>query len=254
MTELEKLNEGIDTFTQSNTNAVFQYFLIEELKSDITLTADVSVGDSVINVSAGHGFIAAAGEVMTLWEGGYFEQVSVKSVATNAITLDIPVGLPFTQAGLITIVRGSKKLNVDGSTPRTFTFKPRGLVPVDIGGVRINMEHTGSGDLSTFGDIAGGITNGMYVYKDEGTIRSNLGNYKKNADFFPIGGNPTFPAKAAGGNPGTLVEIPINNPENFDAVIRAELNQEFIVSIRDAAVSTLLDFNFSLLGSFTSGE
>ena len=57
-------NGGFDVNIQSQTNALFQYLLINEQKTDITLTSEIKVDDTVVSVSAGHGFTGATGEFM----------------------------------------------------------------------------------------------------------------------------------------------------------------------------------------------
>ena len=251
MNAVEKMIEGVDVFVQSNTNTVFQYFLINELDDTITLTADASPDDETIDVSAGHGF--SAGEMVVLWQDGYFRQITVKSVNVNELSLSVPVSLPFTVADCV-VVRGSKNLAVNGTTPKTFTFKPRaGIVPIDIGSIIITMDHPAAGDPSKFGDLTA-LTNGMYVRKHNGSITA-LGNYKKNADFNSIGGDITFYDKAGGGAFGTKVDVAINTPEHYDTVIRIDSgnNDELQVRIRDD-ISAITSIEFSLLGSLTTGE
>ena len=66
-----------DVSIQDQSSPLFQYYLMREDKDDITLTAPVSTDDDVINVSAGHGFTAASGEQLVLWENSGYEQASV---------------------------------------------------------------------------------------------------------------------------------------------------------------------------------
>ena len=51
LTKLGNSDDGVDVYIQSNTTRFFRYFLINEIKTDITLTQAVAVDDSVINVS-----------------------------------------------------------------------------------------------------------------------------------------------------------------------------------------------------------
>ena len=62
----------IDVVVQDPTSPLFQYFLMNEQKTDITLTAPTVVGSSVVNVSPGHGFTGAAGEQIVLFENNRY--------------------------------------------------------------------------------------------------------------------------------------------------------------------------------------
>ena len=77
---------------QSQTESLFQYYLINELKTDITLTSIVNVDDEIINVSAGHGFVV--GDYLVIRQGDIFEQTQVVDVNVNAITVSIPFSRP----------------------------------------------------------------------------------------------------------------------------------------------------------------
>ena len=80
----------IDVVVQDSVSPLFQYFMMDELKTDITLTAPVAIGAEVVNVSAGHGFTGAAGEHITLFENNRYLQLAVTGVATNAISIAEP--------------------------------------------------------------------------------------------------------------------------------------------------------------------
>lgn len=91
----------IDVFINDQTNPLFQYFLINEIKTDITLTAPVSINDTVVNVSSGHEFIV--GEVLTIFENNRYIQMNVVSVATDAIAIAYPIANAFTVAGAVVV-------------------------------------------------------------------------------------------------------------------------------------------------------
>ncbi len=51
----DETNGGLDVNVQSQTSPLFKYFICQEQKTDITLTTQVEIDDTVVKVSAGHG-------------------------------------------------------------------------------------------------------------------------------------------------------------------------------------------------------
>ncbi len=246
----------VDVNIQSQTLPPFQYFLMNEIKTDITLTAAISIDDEVISVSSGHGFVAAAGEYIVVRSGDFVIQMPVKSVSTDDITVEMPIDIPFPDTA--SVIRGNIKMNVNGSsTPVDFEYtsdKNGGIapvVPIDIATVVITMQHAAAGDDSLFGGIAA-IANGFYFRKLNGDTM-NLGNYKDNQSFKDLGAVVNYTDKAGAGNFAT--DITFNLKEAFTQEIRLDPGtiDKVLGKVRDNA-STLLKFTVSIIGSFTSGE
>jgi hypothetical protein len=243
---------SMDVVVQDQTSPLFQYYLINEQKTDITLTADVSVDDTVISVSAGHGFTGAAGEYIVLFENNQEGQFKVISVATNDITIEYPSAQVFTVAGC-QVIRGNVNMNVNGSsTEVVFNMKLRNFtIPIDIGKAIITMSHPLAGDDGKFGGIAE-LTNGVYFRKNN-TEKFNLGNYINNQAFKNVGGTVKYAAKGPGGIEATDIIFDIK--EIFGQVIRFDCcdNDVFEAHVRDN-LTGLSSFTMSLIGSYTEGE
>jgi len=245
-----------DAFIQDQTSPLFQYFLMNEQKTDITLTADVVVGDESINVSAGHGFTAAAGEQIVLFENERYTQLRVISVSTNEIFVEEPVTIAFTVAGA-TVIRGNILMNVNGSvTPVDFIVQLRDFtIPIDISKIIITMQH-GSNvpDDGKFGGL-GALTKGLFFCKENDSTFS-LGNYIQNQDFKDTGGEVEYTQKAPAGTNATNVSY--NIKEIFGQVIRLHPAIVDIIKgvVRDN-ISTgagMSKMTASLIGSYTEGE
>jgi hypothetical protein len=250
--------KGIDVIVQSGTSAYFQYLLMDEQKTDITLTSEVSKDAEVINVSAGHGFTAAAGEHMVIRNGDAFEQTKVISVSTNAITIEMPVALPFPVDGT-SIIRGNINMNVDGlATPTAFKYtNPASLgatVPIDITTVVIIMNGAGVPDDGKFGVIPE-IGKGMYIRKINGET-TNLGNYSTNQEFRRVGAHVEYTTKAPSGTNGVNITFDLENI--FDNATRLDprINDEILIQVRDKidAAEGMAGMTVAIIGSFTSGE
>lgn len=243
---------GLDVNIQHQTAPLFKYDLIREDKADITLTAPVAIDDDVINVSVGHGFTAASGETIVLFENDRYLQARVKSVATNAITIYFPVASAFTVAGAF-VMRGNVFMNVDGSgTSQKFCCQLRNFTtPIDIETVIITMTHPLAGDDGKFGGIAA-LTNGL-LFRKENSTKFNLGNIQKNSDFKLTGGIVDYPAAAPAGSYGT--DITYDLIVKFQNVLRLNPsnNDTLEAFVRDDLTGLDL-LEISLLGHYTIGE
>ena len=253
------LIEGVDVNIQSQTSPLFQYFLMDEQKTDISLTSEISIDASVINVSSGHGFTAASGEYILVRNGDVFTQTKVKSVATDAITVEMPIDSRYPVFGT-TVIRGNINMNIDGSAAPTdfICLLPESSgaqIPIDISTIILTMQH-GSNvpDDAKFGGLTA-LTNGIYFRKVNGD-RLNLGNYQNNQRFRDIGAEVLYTEKAPAGTNGTIIKLPLEDV--FGQVIRLNprTNDCFLGHVRDDidAVSGMVKMTVSLIGSLTKGE
>ena len=249
------IQKEFDTNEQSQTLPIFQYFLMNEIKTDITLTDPIGEDEDKINVSAGHGFTAAAGEYIVVRNGDQFLQMEVKAVLDDEIMVEMPISTAFPDTS--SVIRGNINMNVNGSaTPVDFEYtsdKNGGVnpvIPIDINTVVLTMQHATEADDSKFGDIAA-LGNGFYFRKvNSGKI--NFGNYKNNQKFRDFGAIVEYTDKAGAGNFST--SIIFNAKEVFTQEIRLDPRtvDSVLGEVRDNIV--LVKFTVSLIGSFTSGE
>lgn len=118
---------------------------------------------------------------------GYVFAVEARiSIAGLNVTIDRPIDFDYVAADKV--VFGTNNLNVDGSvTPQSFTVRGFGVTPLlqstfDITRVMIQMTTSDPALFGDFGDIDGGITNGIVLRRTDGTTQ-NFWNVKKNSDF-----------------------------------------------------------------------
>jgi hypothetical protein len=252
----DPVNGGIDVNIQSQTSPLLQYFLMNEIKDDITLTSPVSVDDTVINVSAGHGFgSAVAGERLVIWENSRFTQVIVNSVAVNALTIEMPISSAFTVDAVV--VRGNILMNIDGNaSPTDFIMKMRNFtIPIDVSKAIITMQHGANvPDAGKFGGLSA-LAKGVY-FRKENTIKFSLGNYRTNQDFDDNGGKVEYSDKAPAGTNATKITYDIE--EIFGQVIRIDPRSNDIIlgHVRDDidSGSGMAKMTTSIIGSYTRGE
>lgn len=239
----------IDVHVQDQVTPPFHYYLMDEQKTDITLTAPVAVDATVINVSAGHGFTTAHHIVIV--EGDNYIQAKVVSVNVNAITIDTLVSVAFTVAAVV--IRGSIEMAID-PTPgyKDFSCIVRLMTtPIDIQTAKIVIVSAGEPDDSLFGDIAA-LTNGLF-FRTTGVANQNLGNYKDNGCFKEFGASIEYTDKGGGGKHST--EILFDMKKVFGIVIRLTPAGTvcFFARVRDA-LDGLTKVRVSIMGQFTEGE
>jgi hypothetical protein len=249
---LSTTSNALDVSLQDTTSPPFQYFLMREDKTDITLTSAVTKGDTVIAVSVGHGF-TAGGEYMVIMENDLYLQTKVMSVSTNDITIQNEVGNDFTTGA--TVIRGVIEMDVDGSsTPVDFIFNMRqGVTPIDIQAVVVSIWNAAAaGDDGKFGDLTA-LTNGIRFVK-ENAIDQGLGTYRTNSDFREFGAVVEYnPRSGGGGNFG--VDVIFDVKKTYGVVLRIDpaIPEIFKGTVRDA-LQTLDRVRVSIMGQYTVGE
>lgn len=241
----------IDVFIQDQTTPPFHRYFMTEDKTDITLTSGITKDDTVINVSAGHGY-TAGGEYMLINYGDIFQQSKVVSVATNAITIASPVccDLPITGTQ---IIRGSIEMNINGEvTPVVFYCRPGiNARPIDIQYLHVFMRDASDGDQSTYGGLSA-LTNGSFVRFTNG-INQNLGIYKTNADFVQFGGTAVYNDKAPSGEYSQ--DFSFNLKETYGVVLRLDSSDNGVLSftVQDN-LTGLIQHRVTATGQLTLGE
>lgn len=245
-----------DVVIQDSVSPLFQYYLMQELKADILLTADVDVGDEVVSVSGGHGFTGAPGEHIVLFQDNRLTQLRVTGVTVNDIDVEEPITSAFTIAGA-TVVRGNILMNIDGSGGDIeFAIELRNFtIPIDIGHVVITMQHGANvPDDGKFGGI-GALTKGVFYKKENDSIFS-LKNYIINQDFRDVGASIDYTPNAPGGANSTNIVFDLK--KIFGQVIRIHPAVPDVIKglVRDnlSAGAGMDKLTTSLIGSYTEGE
>lgn len=243
-----EFQKRIETLEQSQLERIVRYYLMRELKTDITLTAPVVVGTDYIDVSVGHGFTAVPGEVFSIFEGNKFYQLNVTSVSTNRIYTNIPFCCEFTTNAKV--IRGNINLNLDFSSANASAkFSLFSSIPIDITQVNVSMAHGSAADDGMFGGITS-LSKGVLFRHIDGSLE-NYGNYKSNMDFRLFGYDVVYTSKGPGGSESTFASLNLKNL--YGKEIRLFDGDEFLLLLRDK-LDTLTSFRVCILGSYTGGE
>ena len=208
-----------------------------------TLAAAVAIDDTVVSVADATGVVV--GQYLTIYNvaGARWYQGRVVSISVNDITVDTPMDFAY-QLG-DNLHTGSTQLNVNGSvTPQKFTVRAPdpGIDMVgDITRVIFIIETLGDTAWSSFGDIAGGLTNGCVLRKTDGTYY-NIANVKSNAEMAAIMFDlDRIDRTAPTGTYGLKGRFTFGGQNKIGVVVRLEAGEDLEIIIQDD-LSSLEDF------------
>ena len=217
-------------------------FFIQANNGATTLSADVAVDDVTCTVTDPSTF--SIGDYVTIRnpESIYFGEVLL--VLGNDITFDSPFAFAYESGDVIQSF--TRDLNVNGSvTTQIFSIFGPGPVQVQLNITRLvfNCLTAAAVDLSKFGDIIGGLTNGIVLRgvpnPATGVPASNQWNVKTNGDIDTLTGTDWVPHSATnpaqgqdgftarytyGGKDKHDVIPPVNEGDRIDLIIRDDLS------------------------------
>lgn len=187
-----------DVNVQDQTSpAIIAY--MSSLEEETALTTTVAIDDYDITVDDATGF--TIGKYVSIFNvaANRFYLGTVLSTSGNPVTLDTPMDFAYTSGSFVTA--GERNMNTDGSsTPVIFGLRNTDVAigaSFDITRLIFTCLADTTVDLSKFGDIVGGLTNGMVLRRVDGVTR-NLFNVKTNSDLANI--MLDFDIQAAQGN------------------------------------------------------
>jgi hypothetical protein len=163
------------------------------------------------------------------------------SFTATSILLDTPFDFEYPIGSFVDI--GDDNLAVDGSvTPQIFGLRnSSGEAPVgidftaDIVRFVFSCETASSVDLSKFGDIAGGLTNGLVMRKVDGTYQ-NIFNVHNNAELAGLmfDWTPFSAQNANQGQDGFVARFTMGGQSKIGVVERIRLGEDLQVIVQDA--------------------
>jgi hypothetical protein len=154
-------------------------------------TAEAVVESSIISVTDATAAVVGGSIIVSDVVNARFYTGHVLAINTLDITVDKPIDYPYASGSDVAFA--SHDMNVLGTLANPVVFgirlaeppaSPQTTIELDITRVLHTMITTDLGDLADFGDIEGGITNGIVLRKkySNGTF-GNILNLKTNGDF-----------------------------------------------------------------------
>jgi hypothetical protein len=204
---------------------------IDDYSFDVDDVTDFVVGQylSIFNIAANRFFL---GTILT--------------ISDPTITVDTPMDFAYPVGSFVT--GGDRNMNVDGSgTPIIFGLRNTEETigsSFDITRVLFSCTTATSVDMSKFGDIVGGLTNGIVLRKKDGTyknifnVKTNLGLANIMYDFTiydkdnPAQGQDGFTGRLTFASPGKIgVTIRLAPGEDLQLIIQDDLTDLTIFSM-----------------------
>lgn len=245
-------NGALDAFIQDQTSPPLDLYFTQAINAPSALSnatiinATSVVIDSVANFSAGNYmgiFSGASGE-------GRFYFGEVISVVGNTITLDSPLDFAYDAGD--PVVSTTRELNVNGAgTSQIFQIQVGGVntpITVDITKIMIQATTSGTPDFADFGDITGGLINGVVLRQVDGVTR-NFWNIKTNGEFANIAYDftPYLAANPGLGVNGFAVRFTFSGQAEHGVAVRLDPADLLQVIIQDD-LSDLLTFRIIAQG------
>lgn len=144
------------------------------------------------------------------------------------------------------LLSGSKALNVNGTTPKTFAFTAS--TTVNIIGISCLLKDEGSTTFAKFGALTG-LTNGVIIQWNVGGSTSNYMTLKDNADL-----TQAFPHHQHFGNSAVLSILSLATPEGFgntNNIFKGEINFSNLVILNSGdSISAIIQDDLSAVDVF----
>jgi hypothetical protein len=245
-------NSSLPVTLQDQTTPVVIVPLHKKL-GESTLSAEGTIDTYTITVVDATGFVAGNLIILTdVVNSQVYIGTQIGAPAGNVISLDRPLDYTYVIGTLAT--RSTTNMNVNGTLgTETFGLKQgfdTGLqITADITRIMITMITASSCDLSTFGDIGGGITNGVTVRRRDGN-RVNLFNIKSNQEIAGIAYDMTIYAATnpTQGQDGVNARLTFAGQSKMGVVVRVGPGEDIEAIIRDN-LTTLTRFVIVAEGS-----
>lgn len=210
--------------------------------SEGTTVATIAVaGQRVIAVANATGIIV--GMQVLILGTNYYLFAAVTGVAGNNLTIDQPIdkalAVGFQVIPIIT------DMGVNGAvTPQVFSLRGSAGtfdLPFEMDITRIQgLVITATAPIiSDFGDIAGGIPNGIVMRETIKGITNNLGVVKNNGELALVSQVNSFASKVSATDFGFTFDIVFNGPENRGVTKRLGPDDSIDVIVQDDLLSIL---------------
>ncbi|MCK5614988.1 hypothetical protein KAR91_74690 [Candidatus Pacearchaeota archaeon] len=233
-----------DVAIQDQTTAFDDFFFSHAVGAPTTLTADTIFESYTIDVAS----IASIsiGDTIFIFSGVTGEQRFFRAtvLGISVLTLTLDRSLDFVYDSGDTVLSSTHDMNVDGSiTPQVFEIRAGGAgstLEWDITRILIENLAASAVDLSTFGDIAGGITRGLQLRdKLSATVFKQKWNIKQNKDMGLLGLDwiPYAATNPVQGQDGFNWRYTLGGPDKHGVVKRIGINRSLQIIVQDDLTS-----------------
>lgn len=243
--------EGANYVTLQENNTLPLDLLFLQLTGTTTTTQAATIGTRVVVVASATGAAVGRQCIIASFTQNRLTNGLITSVVGTAITIDTPFEYAIGSGD--NVVFGSVDLNVNGSvTPSTFSVPNLGAAfqspDVVITRIMIQITTTSAVGFGDFGDISGGLTNGIVLRKNNDII-SNIWNVKKNSDFALLAYDytPYDTTNPGIGIYGIAIRYTFGSMDKHGTSVKLAVGESLELIIQDN-LSTLLSFRVMAQG------
>lgn len=233
-----------DVFVQDQFTRPVDFYFLRSEGAFTTVATNMVINAVSIILTDATGF--SIGQTVGVSAPGmaefYFGRIL--GISGNTLTVDTPIDYPFLAGS--NAFNATRNMAVDGSTV-TQVFQVRGAgaetgLSIDLTRLIMKCITTSAVDLSKFGDIAGGITNGLVLRRDDG-LTENIFNVKTNGELAGLAydWNAQVATNPAQGQDGFLWRYTFGGQDKHGVVIRLDPGDALEFWIQDdlSTITTL---------------
>jgi hypothetical protein len=214
-----------DALPQDVTSESVLLYLTRSI-NDVTLSVPAVIDQETVELSPGHGVVS--GEMLCFVYGLRFSQFKVTNVATNTISLDMPLDYSYPVEAIVK--RKDYRMEKDGSsTTLSYKITPLTGSAWDVYEIVLTAETSAEPGPTKFMGITA-LTKGIYLRIKDG-MSKNFGNIKRDSDFKEYGISVEYDEKAPSGN--YLVNVRLKFKEGLGTIPRIYCGDEITVCVRD---------------------
>jgi len=227
---------NLDVAVQDQTTQPVGLFSLQGKGAPTTLTANSTINANVVNVASVANI--SVGDYLGIFSGaseeGRFYFGEVISISSLELTLDTPLDFAFESGD--NVISTTRDLNVNGSvTPQTFEVRGPATIgkSIDITRIIIKMICTNKPEFDMFGDITGGLANGIVLRRNNGIV-TNIFTAKTNGDLANVMYDISFleQAKTQGVN-GITGRMTFAGQSKHGVTIRLAAGESLDIIIQD---------------------
>lgn len=249
--------QEVDNHPQDQDTPPVEYFLTRTLNSVTILNPQTSRENTLV-LAPGHGVVV--GDFIQIHyiddtQGPRYSQLLVVSVVGDTIRTGSFIGYNLDPTNIVLSERTSARMNVVGTIDAPVKFEispPNGTSQLswDLTRLIVGMVLDGNPDDSKFGDIVGGVTNGIFFGVESDTSDYYLVNIRVNAGFRGTAYDVNYVTRSTPqGGYGLSVRKSFNGMDKYGVVVRlvGALNEKFVVYVQDD-LSQFVDFGIKVMG------
>ena len=225
-----------------HTTPPVELFFVDGLATT-TLASATAINDLTIDLVDDTGFVD--GDYIGVFSASdrFYFATQIGASAAGTVTFDTPLDFAFAAGDRVS--RTTRNMAVDGSgTTRVFAIQgsgdPASNLQIDITRIILLMvgdnspppAGVASFDLSTFGNIAGGITNGIVLRLVNGTTQ-NIFNAKTNGDLSNISYDIRIDSGAIAGSDALTMRLTFAGQDKHGVALRLRAGDSLEVLIQD---------------------